>query len=78
LTHYSYHARLKQRIRNGELAAIREEKEPFALRFFFTDGTSMPIRAYRVPEYMDIDLVREKLHSNCEKSNGSSPDDCNL
>jgi hypothetical protein len=61
MSHYSYHARLKQRIKNGELVAILEEKEPFALRFFFKDGKSMPIRAYRVPEYMEIAEVREKL-----------------
>lgn len=59
--HYSYHARLKQRIRNGELVAVREEREPFALRFFFSDGKSMPIRPYRVLEYMQIEEVRNRL-----------------
>ncbi len=59
--HYSYHARLKQRIRNGELVALREDREPFALRFFFSDGTNMPIRPYRVVEYLKLEEVRKLM-----------------
>ncbi len=59
--HFSYHARLKQRIRNGELVAVLEGREPFALRFFFSDGTSMPIRPYRVVEYLKLEEVRKLM-----------------
>ena len=61
MARYSYHGRLKQRINKGELAFIREEREPFFLRFFFVDGSSMPIRPHRALEYLAIAEVREKL-----------------
>lgn len=62
MARYSYHNRTKQRIRNGELAGILEESgEPFALRFVFTDGTTRPIRPYRVAEYLLLKPVCELL-----------------
>ena len=50
---FPYHNRLKQLLRTQEYKCIKEEGK-FAYRFIFPKiGKSMPIRDYRVIEYLE-------------------------
>lgn len=50
---FPYHNRLKQLLRT-EPYEVTIEKAPFAYRFHFSRiNKSMPIRDYRVPEYLE-------------------------
>ena len=56
---YPYHAIIKQRIRNGELADVQETDNyrnigPCKLLIFKTDPIIRPIRPHRYAEYDDI------------------------
>ena len=49
---FPYHNRLKQLLSTEEYVCIKEQGQ-FAYRFIFPRiGKSMPIRDYRVPEYV--------------------------
>lgn len=53
MAHFSYHNRLKQLLKTEEYT-VAKDKDPFAYRFIFPKiGRSMPIREYRVPEYLE-------------------------
>lgn len=49
--YYNYHAQLKKLLDTVPYEVIKETGE-FAYRFIFANGKSMPIREYRVKEYL--------------------------
>lgn len=52
---FPYHNRLKQLLnQHKDTYIVIKEKSPFAYRFIFPEiGKSMPIREYRVVEYLE-------------------------
>lgn len=54
MNYYSYHNRLKELLRTENYLCIKEDGKPFAYRFIFPRiMKSMPIRDYRVNEYLE-------------------------
>ncbi len=56
---YSYHNRIKQRIKNGEMTHYKyviryKEISPCLLLFFNTEPNVRPIRTHRFKEYEDL------------------------
>ncbi len=52
---FPYHNRLKQLLKNEEYICIKEDGTKFAYRFLFPKlAKSMPIRKYRVNEYLEF------------------------
>ncbi len=48
--YYNYHAKLKNLLETMPYEVVKESGR-FAYRFVFANGSSMPIREYRVDEY---------------------------
>ena len=64
---YSYHNRIKQRIKNGELIGIEEGYGEFAVVLLFsTSPHRRPIRPHAMWRYEEI-LSQEKLTSRMDK-----------
>lgn len=52
--YYNYHNRLKQLLESEEYICVKEDRKPWAYRFIFPRiMKSMPIRDYRVNEYLE-------------------------
>ena len=51
MAYFNYHAKLKKLLETVPYKVV-EETGKFAYRFIFANGESMPIRHYRVPEYL--------------------------
>lgn len=52
MKYYNYHAKLKQLLETIPYEVVQETGQ-FAYRFNFANGESMPIREYRVVEYLE-------------------------
>lgn len=52
MAYYNYHAKLKQLLLTRKYVVVPETGK-FAYRFIFDNGISMPIRAYRICEYIE-------------------------
>ena len=64
---YSYHNRIKQRIKNGELIGIEEGYGEFAVVLLFsTSPYRRPIRPHAMWRYEEI-LGQEKLTNRMDK-----------
>ena len=56
---FPYHNRLKKLLRTENYICVKENGKPFAYRFIFPRlMKSMPIREYRVNEYLEY--IKEK------------------
>lgn len=52
--YYNYHNRLKQLLESEEYICVKEDGKPWTYRFIFPRiMKSMPIREYRVNEYLE-------------------------
>lgn len=51
--YFNYHAKLKKLLSSRGYEVIKEDNNPFAYRFNFDNGESMPIRSHRVGEYLE-------------------------
>ena len=51
MKYYNYHAKLKQLLNTVPYNVVKETGK-FAYRFNFVNGESMPIREYKVIEYL--------------------------
>lgn len=52
--YYNYHSRLKQLLETENYICVKEDGKPFVYRFIFPRiMKSMPIREYRVEEYLE-------------------------
>lgn len=51
MAYYNYHAKLRQLLETHRYIVVKESGK-FAYRFIFDNGVSMPIREYRVIEYI--------------------------
>ncbi len=71
---YSYHNRIKQRIRNGELIGIEKSRdERYTYVFIFsTPPYTRPIRPRAVARYIDILNSHEIIPSTQKGSTGDS------
>lgn len=59
MSHYSYHNRIKQRIRNGELSGHEyldryKQISPCLMLYFTTEPFTRPIRPHRFAEYEEL------------------------
>lgn len=52
MAYYNYHAKLKNLLETVPYEVIKVTGK-FAYRFIFVNGESMPIRHYRIPEYLE-------------------------
>lgn len=68
---YSYHNRIKQRIKNGELIGIEEGNGEFAIVLIFnTPPFTRPIRPHALWQYEDLsDKVAVKYRQQSAKKN---------